>query len=300
MANETIALLGLGTMGAGMAANLLKAGHSVTLYNRTRAKAEAFTSQGARVANTPAEAALGARIVIAMLADDAASRDAWSGKDGALESVEKGTILVEASTLSPAWVIELSALAAAKGAELIDAPVTGSRAQAEGAQLNFFAGGREETIAAVTPTLLAMGKDVQHLGPVGSGAKLKLINNFLCGVQIASLAEGLTWLERSGLDREKALNLLKSGAPGSPLLANISARMASHDYGVNFLLTLMTKDLQYAQDAAAEVGVDLTTAANARARFEDAIAKGYGEQDMSSVVEPVRDSRYKQATKETA
>jgi 3-hydroxyisobutyrate dehydrogenase len=127
-----------------------------------------------------------------------------------------------------------------------------------------------------------------HLGPVGSGATMKLINNFLCGVQIASLAEGMVWLERSGLDREKALDLLKRGAPGSPLLTALSARMTSRDYAVNFHLKLMAKDLQYAGEAAAADGVELTTAANARSLFEQAIADGYGERDMSAVVEPLR------------
>ena len=117
---------------------------------------------------------------------------------------------------------------------------------------------------------------------------LKLLNNFLCGVQVASLAEGLAWLERSGLDREVALDILKRGAPGSPLLANISARMTKRDYTVNFLLELMSKDLLYAQQAAAEEGVELTTAANARVLFEEAVARGYGQKDMSSVVETLR------------
>jgi 3-hydroxyisobutyrate dehydrogenase len=133
-----------------------------------------------------------------------------------------------------------------------------------------------------------MSKEIIHLGPVGSGAKLKLVNNFLCGVQVASLAEGIAWLERSGLDRDQALGVLKNGAPGSPLLGAISARMSNRDYTVNFLLRLMSKDLQYAHDAAAEIGVDLTTAANARALFERAAANGYADQDMSSVVEQLR------------
>jgi 3-hydroxyisobutyrate dehydrogenase len=123
---------------------------------------------------------------------------------------------------------------------------------------------------------------------VGSGAKLKLINNFLCGVQIASLAEALTWIERSGLDREKSLEFLKSAAPGSPVFAALSARMAAQNYAVNFMLKLMAKDLLYAQNEAARCDVDLTTAQVARNLFEAAAAKGYGEVDMSAVIEPLR------------
>ena len=197
--------------------------------------------------------------------------------------------MIESSTVSPAWIAELGTAAAAHGAELLDAPVTGSRAQAEAGQLNFLVGGSETALTSVTPVLQAMAKEVIYLGPLGSGAKLKLINNFICGVQVASLAEGITWIERSGLDRDKALEVLKSGAPGSPLLGAISARMTSQNYTVNFLLKLMCKDLQYAQNAAAESGVNLTTAANARALFEQAIQQGHAEQDMSAVIEPIRE-----------
>jgi 3-hydroxyisobutyrate dehydrogenase len=133
-----------------------------------------------------------------------------------------------------------------------------------------------------------MSKEIVHLGPVGSGAKMKLINNFLCGVQVASLAEGLAWIERSGLDRDKALSILKNGAPGSPLLGAISARMVNHDYTVNFLLKLMAKDLAYAQSEASDCGVHLKTSEAATGHFETAIAKGFGESDMASVIEPLR------------
>lgn len=288
MAKVSVALLGLGTMGNGMAIHLLKAGFPLTVYNRTPARAEAFAAQGARVAKTPADAVKGAQIILSILSDDGASREAWTGANGALAAAEKGAVLVESSTLSPAWIAELHDLATARGVDLLDAPVTGSRVQAEGGQLTFLVGGSEAALAKAAPALQAMSKEIVHLGPSGAGAKMKLVNNFLCGVQIASLAEGIVWLEKSGLDRDKALEVLKKGAPGSPLLAGISARMTSRDYTVNFLLKLMTKDLGYAYAEAAASGVDLTTGANARALFEQAIASGYGEKDMSSVVEPLR------------
>lgn len=275
-------------MGAGMAANLLKAGFSLTVYNRTAAKAQALVSAGARLASTPAKAAQGASIVIGMLADDAASREVWTGQGGGLEGVKEGAVLIESSTVSPAWIAELAQLASQHGAELLDAPVTGSRMQAEGAQLTFLVGGSDRALEAARPALKAMSKDVIHLGPVGSGAKMKLINNFLAGVQVASLAEGLTWLERSGLKPEQALSILRAGAPGSPLLGAVSARMANRDYTVNFLLKLMAKDLAYAQLEAATCNVDLKTAKAARSLFDIAIAKGFGEEDMASVIEPLR------------
>jgi 3-hydroxyisobutyrate dehydrogenase len=286
--SEKVAILGVGTMGGGMAANLLKAGFPLAVYNRTAAKAESLVKAGARLASSPADAAQGATVVISMLADDVASREIWTGKDGALAASDEGVILIESSTASPAWIAELASLAAEHGAQFLDAPVTGSRTQAEAGQLSFLVGGSQQTLSAATPVLQAMSREIIHLGPIGSGAKLKLINNFLCGVQIASLAQGLTWIERSGLDRDKALTFLNSGAPGSPLLGAISARMVARNYDVNFLLKLMAKDLLYAQHEAATCNVDLTTAEIARSLFDSAAAKGYAEQDMSSVIEPVR------------
>ncbi|WP_373694124.1 NAD(P)-dependent oxidoreductase [Edaphobacter paludis] len=289
--DKDVAILGLGTMGGGMAANLLKAGFSLTVYNRTPEKAQALIDSGARFASTPAEAAAKASVVISMLADDAASREVWMGQHGALSTVREGTILVESSTVSPAWIAELATVATQKGAALLDAPVTGSRMQAEGGQLSFLVGGDDVALNAATPVLKAMSKEIVHLGPLGSGAKMKLINNFLCGVQVASLAEGLTWIERSGLDVEKALAVLKAGAPGSPLLGAISTRMTAHDYSVNFLLRLMAKDLLYAEEEAAHCNVDLKMAEAARSLFETAAAKGLAEKDMSAVIEPLRSSK---------
>jgi 3-hydroxyisobutyrate dehydrogenase len=286
--NQKIALLGLGTMGSGMAANLLKAGFALTVYNRTAAKAQPLVAAGAKLASTPAEAALDASVIIGMLADDAASREVWTGKEGALDAVKAGAILIESSTVSPAWVTELARLAAQRGAAFLDAPVTGSRTQAAEGQLTFLVGGSSDALQTAMPVLQAMSKEIVHLGPVGSGAKMKLINNFLCGVQAASLAEGLVWIERSGLDPQKAVSVLNAGAPGSPLLRAVADRMLRHQYGVNFLLKLMTKDMRYAQEEAAACKLELQTADSARSLFERAIAAGYGEQDMASVVEPLR------------
>lgn len=286
--SENVALLGLGTMGSGMAANLVKAGFSLSVYNRTPTKAKALVDAGAHFAATPAVAVRGAAVIISMLADDMASREVWLGKDGALNAASKGAVLVESSTVSPSWIAELSSIVEQRGLELLDAPVTGSRMQAEAGQLSFLVGGKDSALNAATPVLKVMSKEIIHLGSVGSGAKMKLINNFLCGVQAASLAEGLTWIERSGLDREKALSVLRGGAPGSPLLGALSARMVSRNYAVNFLLKLMTKDLLYAQNEAALCDVDLKTAKVARSLFERAIAQGFENEDMASVIEPLR------------
>ena len=133
-----------------------------------------------------------------------------------------------------------------------------------------------------------MSKEIVPLGPIGSGARMKLINNFLAGVQVASLAEAMAWIERSDLDREQALKILCNGAPGSPLINTISARMVAATYDVNFLLSLMRKDLHYAGADAATLAIELHTAKAAEGRFVDAVSGGYGNKDMSAVVEPLR------------
>lgn len=291
MSKQKVALLGIGTMGRGMAANLLKAGFPLTVYNRTRAKAEPLAAQGATIANTPTEAAKGADVVISILADDTASRAAWLGDNGALAAMSSGSTVIECGTLSPEWIAELDAKTKAQGIGLVEAPVTGSRPQAEAGQLTFLCGTDEATLEKVRPVLEVMSKGIVHLGPAGSGGQLKLINNFLCAVQVASFAEALTWIERTNLNRAQALEMLKTGAPGSGIFNAMSDRMTARTYEVNFLLRLMNKDIRYAQAAAAEHGVTLTTAAVTEKLFNQAEQQGLGEKDMSAVVEVLRDKK---------
>lgn len=288
MSKQRVALLGTGTMGSGMARNLRKAGFPLTVYNRTRERAEQLAETGAQIADTPAQAAAGASIVLSMPADDDASRELWLGPHGALSEMQPGSIAIECGTVSPEWVKELHHEAEAQGVRMMDAPVTGSRPQANAGELTFLVGADPDTLEAARPVLESMSKSILHLGPVGSGALLKLINNFLCGVQVASFAEALAWIEQSSLDRAQALEFLKGGAAGSNIFKGMSERMTARTYEVNFLLRLMDKDLRYAQQAAKASGIELTTAACSRKLFEQAEAEGYGERDMSSVVEVLR------------
>jgi 3-hydroxyisobutyrate dehydrogenase len=283
-----IGFLGLGIMGGGMARRLLGADFPLTVYNRNPDRAKPFAEAGAKIAASPREAAAGADIVISMVADDNASRGLWLGENGALAGAVKGAVLIECSTLTVGWVRELADAAAKAGCTLLDAPVTGSKMQAANGELNFLTGGPPEAIERARPALAVMSKNIIHLGPSGSGALLKLINNFLCGVQLVSLAEAMTLIERSGLDRAKALEVLQNGAPGSPLLKGMSARMTARDYTPNFIMRLMAKDLKYAIEEGGRHGVPLTTVTTALAAFNEAIQSGHGEQDFSAVVEEYR------------
>ena len=273
-----------------MARRLLGAGFPLTVYNRSRAKAEALVGAGAKAAGTPREAVAGADVVLSMVADDVASRSMWLGADGALAGVRRGAVLVECSTLTVAWVNELAAAIAATGCEFVDAPVTGTRPHAAGGELNFIVGGSAAALEKIRPVLAPMSRSVMHLGPTGSGALVKLINNFVCAVQIASLAEALALIERSGLDRAKALAVLTDGAPGSPLVKTLSARMTAKDYTPNFMLKLMTKDIGYAIQEGRTRGQTLATAEVALQLFQRAMAQGRGDEDMAVMIEPMRQS----------
>ena len=288
---KTIAFLGLGTMGSGMARRLLGAGFALRVYNRSAARAAALGSAGAFVAATPREAAVGADAVISMLADDAASRAAWTGAEGALAGVRAGAVLIESSTLSVGWVKELAAQAESRGYQLLDAPVTGSKPQAENGELLFLIGGDAGALDSVREVLKPMSRGAIHLGPSGSGALMKLINNFLCGVQAASLAEALAMIENSGLDRTQALEVLANGAPGSPMLKTLSARMTARDFRPNFSVNLMAKDLAYAIAEGSQLDVALKTAQAGREVFQAASASGWGEQDISAIIESFRKGR---------
>ena len=288
MSKPRIAFFGLGIMGSGMARRLLASGFPLTVFNRNAEKSKPFAAEGASVANSPREAAAQADFIISMVADDQASRAMWLGENGALAAAAPGTICLECSTVTVGWVKELAAAVAGKKCELLDAPVTGSKTHAAAGELSFIVGGDSATLEKARPVLATMSKSIVHLGPTGSGALLKLINNFMCGVQVAALAEAIAMVERGGLERAQALEILTNGAPGSPLVKTISARMTTPDFTPNFLLRLMAKDLGYAIAEGGKVSVELATAAAALGSFQKAIAAGHGGQDMAAVVEQFR------------
>lgn len=282
-------------MGRGMAARLIEQRVPVVVWNRSRDRADALVaesaSRDARVATSPREAAATADVVISMVADDAASRAVWLGEDGALAGARAGAVLIESSTLSPAWIEELATRVSSRGCVLLDAPVTGSRMHAAAGQLLFLVGGSSEALERARPVLATMSRAVVHVGPTGSGARLKLVNNFVCGVQAVALAEAVAMIERTGMNRDLAASVLADGAPGSPLVKALGPRMMAGDYAVHFGLDLIRKDLLYAIAEADRFGLRLETAAAARDRFSEASAAGLGGKDFSAVVEVVRSGR---------
>jgi 3-hydroxyisobutyrate dehydrogenase len=169
--------------------------------------------------------------------------------------------------------------------------VTGSKSHAAAGELNFLVGGSLTGLEKARPVLAAMSRNLIHIGPTGSGALLKLINNFLCGIQAASVAEALALIERTGLDRDKAAEFLMAGAPGSPVFKTVLPRMTSRDFTPNFRLKLMAKDLAYSLQEGERHGMDLATVASALGLFNQAAASGKGDEDFSAVVELLRNKK---------
>lgn len=271
-----------------MARRLLDHGFELTVWNRSPDRAEALRKAGARIAASPSDAARNVEAVIAMLADDDASRAVWLGESGALSAMDRGSLGIDSSTLTVAWMRELGAQALTRGVSFLDAPVTGSKPQAEQGVLNFLVGGEPEAAQRAAPLFTAMGRGHVHVGPAGSGALLKLINNFMCGVQLASLGEAIAMAQRSGLDVRRTADVLAAGSPGSPIVKMVVERMVSRDYTPNFLVPLMVKDLTYAIETFAAEGIDLADARAARERFSEAAAAGYQDRDIAAVAEPLR------------
>ncbi|HUA16830.1 MAG TPA: NAD(P)-dependent oxidoreductase [Verrucomicrobiae bacterium] len=290
MAKPKVAILGLGIMGSGMAHRLLSAGFPLAVYNRNREKCAPLVSEGAFAAATPREAAARSQIVLSMVANDEASRDVWLGDDGALAGAAADSLLIESSTLSSSWILELAAKAAERHCRFLDAPVTGTRPHAASGELVFLVGGSSDAVAAAQPVFSVLGRDTIHLGPVGSGALMKLVNNFVCAVQAASLAEALSLIRAGGLDRAKALSILANGAPGSGIVKRVADRVAADDFAPNFALRWMAKDLSYALKEASANDISLQTAAAALSLFQRAIAEGHGDEDFSAVSKVSRDA----------
>jgi 3-hydroxyisobutyrate dehydrogenase len=290
MPETRVALIGLGIMGGGMAHRLLGAGFPLSVYNRNRERAAPLAVAGAYVAQSPREAASRADVALCMVADDAASRAVWLGEQGALAGAKRGSVLIECSTLTVDWIEELAREAASGGCELLDAPVTGSKSHAAAGELFFMVGGSAQALELARPVLAPMSRGISHVGATGRGALMKLINNFMCGVQAAALSEAIATIEASGLDRAQAVEILANGAPGSPLVKLLSGRMIARDYTPNFRLEHLAKDLGYAIAEAERHGVPLTTGATALAFAQRAIAEGHGNEDLAALVEPLRDA----------
>lgn len=287
----TVAIVGLGRMGGAMARSLSRAGLPLVLYNRTRERAEALAAElGARVASSPAEAASVADVAITMLADDAAVRSVFAGPDGLVRGARPGAVLVDMSTVMPDTVRSLAGEVAAAGAGLLDAPVSGSVGLAEAGKLTLMVGGEAADLERARPALEPLAGAIVHLGPLGSGAAMKLaVNTVVFGLNQA-VAEGLVLAEAAGIDRAIAYDVLAASAVGAPLVAyKRAAFLEPEATPVAFSLELAEKDLRLIAALAAELGVPIPQAAANLKEIRAAAAGGRQGRDFSTVAEELRD-----------
>lgn len=279
-----VAFLGLGAMGARIAANLIGDGVELTVWNRDLAKATPLAGRGARVAASPRAAAAGADIVISMVRDDAAAQAVWlDPQDGAFESMRAGAIGVESSTLSHGSIAALAREAAARKLDFIDAPVVGSRPQAEARQLIYLVGGNSAALSRVEPLLARTSALIRHAGPIGAGTTLKHAVNALLAVEVAALAEIFGLIERREVDLAAAADILGATPVASPAIKGAAASMLARAFAPLFPVDLMDKDLGAILTDAGATGATTPLIAAAQSVFQRCLALGFSDEHVTSV-----------------
>ncbi|MET3505391.1 NAD(P)-dependent oxidoreductase [Halalkalibacter oceani] len=281
---KKIGFVGLGTMGLPMAKNLLKAGYSLRVYNRTASKAQSLQSEGdVEVASSPAEVARNSEIVITMVTNNQALEEVIKGENGVLAGASAGLIIIDSSTVAPDLVQSLAKELAEKDIELLDAPVTGSEPQAIAAELAFMVGGKEEVYQQCIPLFEAMGKQSHYMGGSGLGAYTKLANNTMSAINLLSLSEALILASKAGVDPQKFMEVASGGGARSGMMDNKGPKIINRDFHPNFKTELMHKDLGLALNVAAEMNIPVPLLASVREQLRIAMAKGYAEEDMCAV-----------------
>ena len=279
-----VTVLGLGAMGSGMAHALLDAGFELTVYNRTAAKARPLAERGARVAGSVSEAVAGAGTVLASLSDEAAVTEVLLNQ--ALPELSPGTVVVDASTVSPAFSREAEWRLAERGVHRLEACVVGNPPMARNGQLRWLTGGDPELAHAVRHLLVACGQEHRHLGPTGSASTLKLAMNLLLGVQTAGLAEAVGLVEAAGVDRQALLDMVDRSGWRSPVLSFRGEFMRRRSYSpAGFRSALMHKDLELALREAAAGGTELPVTRCAAGRYAALAAEGRGDDDAAALAE---------------
>lgn len=277
-----IGLIGLGLMGNPMGMNLLKAGHALTVWNRTASRAQELVAAGAKLAKTPREAAAEAEILLTMVSDPPALEEVLWGhegkNDGALGGLRAGSIYIDSSTVSPALVRKIAAACAERQVRFLDAPVTGGDWGAREGNLVFMIGGEAATLKEVEPILGVMGKKWFHLGPNGAGQTIKLAMNGILALQVGAMAEALALVTRAGLQGEQLIEVMQASMARSGVLDVKSPLMVKGDFKPSFPLRLMHKDLGLMLDLANQLGVALPTTAAAREVYS--YVKGETKEDV--------------------
>ena len=279
-----IGFIGLGTMGSRMAANLMKRGHSLVVFNRTREKAEPLLAVGATWADSPAALAAQVEVLFTMLAHPDAVEEAALGKDGFLPQMPTGRIWVDCSTVNPSFSRKMASESRARGIHFLDAPVTGSKVPAAEGKLIFWVGGDAGDLKTVRPLLEYMGSKIVHCGPQGMGTSLKMVMNQLLGTFMAGLAEALVFGESLGLSRAVLFEAVFGGPAVPPFLAVKRQRIEAGNFQqADFSLRWLHKDLHLAAISAYESGAAMPLTNVAKEIYQLAIRDGHGDEDISAI-----------------
>jgi len=288
MANDAVGFVGLGIMGSRQAANLAKAGYELTVFNRTRERAEAWVQEhGGTVAGSPREVAERSDIVITMVVDGPQVEAMILGEDGALAGARDGTLFVDMSTIAPATARSLAERLHEAGHAFVDAPVTGSSPKAEAGTLTIMCGGADADVARARPLFEVMGEKIVHAGAAGQGQAVKVLSQGVTAVNCATLAQAITVARRSGVDLDALLDVMTGGSSDSTMRELKGRPMVDHDYPVLFKLEHMLKDVQLCLEESRGAGSSFPFAALAGELYSAGVGRGLGQEDFAAVLEVV-------------
>lgn len=281
---QRIGFIGLGIMGMPMAQNLLKAGFPLTVYNRTREKAEFLKKDGAQVVDSPKTVAQQCDIVITIVTDTPDVESVIFDRNGLIEGSHDGLIIVDMSTISPVMTREYAKMLAMKKVSLLDAPVSGGDVGAQKGTLTIMVGGDEKDFETCLPIFEVLGKRVTYIGPSGSGQMVKMCNQILCAVNMLAVCESLSLAKKSGIDLEKMLNVVTAGAGGSWALENLGTKIVQGELEPAFMVKLIQKDLRLVLEAARENQLPIPATAMANQFFTGLEAGGEGELGTQAMI----------------
>ena len=285
---DRVGFIGLGTMGAAMAANIVRAGFPLTVWNRTSGRGQELVDLGASFRETPAAVAADSDIVVICVSDTPDVEAILFGADGVTAGAREGTLVIDCSTIAPSGSWKFAERLDALGLAMVDAPVSGGSEGARNATLTIFVGGHERDVERARPVLTAMGRTITHVGPIGAGQAVKAVNQVILAGAYLGVAEGIVLAIKAGLDVPQVIEALGGGAAQSWVLANRSGRMLDNDYPLGFKLSLHRKDLAIALGLADQLGVSLPLAAMTAALESGLIAQGHGDEDMSALARAIR------------
>lgn len=280
---KTIGVIGLGIMGHGMASNILAAGYPLIVWNRTKSKSHDLVERGAKLAGDVSELTREADVVISMLSADQQVLELLLGDGGVVHSARPGQIVIDSSTVSPQTSRRLSEAFAAKGVEVLDAPVTGSAPHAKEGSLGFMVGGKIEVFEQCVELFQVMGKNWVYLGPNGSGSTAKLASNSMVAISLLALAEGLTIVENAGIQVEDFLRVISKGGANSRVVETKAPKIVNNDMTMEFSANLMNKDLGLALEMSQNLGISTPALGLAKQLMQMTVGRGYGGQDVAAV-----------------